>query len=114
MFIGVVVVIRFVVRVGFCVVCHVFVFLNVFGRFTLSRKPRRVFKSFLGAVARYTQILSPWRAMATPFVSKVIEKPRNCASGSLFKSPVAPTATRFKQITVFFQLKPSFGDALSE
>ena len=39
--------------------------------FTLSRKPRRVFKSFLGAVARYTQIVGPWRAMATPFVSKV-------------------------------------------
>ena len=25
-----------------------------------------------------------------------MSKPRNCASGSLFKSPVAPTATRFK------------------
>ena len=52
------------------------VFLTVFRFFTLSRKPRRVFKSFLSAVARYTQILSPWRAMATPFVSKVTEKSR--------------------------------------
>ena len=35
-----------------------------------------MFKSFLGAVARYIQILSQWPAMATPFVSKVIEKSR--------------------------------------
>ena len=40
-----------------------FVFLFVSRFFTLSRKPGRVFKSFLGAVARYTQILGPWRAM---------------------------------------------------
>ena len=30
-----------------------------------------------------------------------MSKPRNFSSGSLFKSPVAPTASRFKQITVF-------------
>ena len=29
-------------------------------------------------------------------LTKQMSKPRNCASGSLFKSPVAPTATRFK------------------
>ena len=33
-----------------------------------------MFKSFLGAVALYTQILSPWRAMETLFVSKVTRK----------------------------------------
>ena len=30
-----------------------------------------------------------------------MSKPRNCDSGSLFKSSVAPTATRFKQITIY-------------
>jgi hypothetical protein len=36
--------------------------------FTLSRKPQRVIKRFLGAVARYTQLMGPWRTMATPFL----------------------------------------------
>ena len=59
-----------------CVFCYLAccVFLIVFMFFTLSRKPRRVFKSFLGAVPRHTQIMGPWRAMATPFVSKVTRK----------------------------------------
>ena len=62
------------IYIFFFAICHVLIFLTDFWFFTLSRKPRRVFKSFLGAVARYTQILGPWRAMATPFVSKVTRK----------------------------------------
>ena len=67
----------------FFAICDVLICLTFLLFFTLYRKPRRVFKSFLGAVARYTQILSPWRAMATPLVSKVIEK-------SCFSDPGVP------------------------
>ena len=55
----------------FVTICHVWIFLTVLRLCTLSLKPRRVFKNFLGAVARFTQIMGPWRAMAAPFVSKV-------------------------------------------
>ena len=58
-------------------------FLNLFSvlkLFIASQRPRRPPETFLEPVASFSQSISPWRSMATPFIPKMISFVRTCTS----------------------------------